>query len=227
VPINDPSYIVQALIAVAVMLLVGFPVHEYSHALAAYRLGDSTARYRGRMTLDPRKHFDPLGGGMLIVSALLSSFFLGWAKPTPVNPMNLQGGRRGEALVAAAGPVSNLILAAVVAVPLRLVTTNDGLMLTVVTNTFAAVVYNVAFMWVLINLSLFVFNLLPVPPLDGWKVLLGLVDARTAWSLRQVEQYAIFLLIVILLFGGRIIVPIIVFLLNTLVPGSGIIPVPR
>jgi len=227
VPINDPSYIVQALIAVAVMLLVGFPVHEASHALAAYRLGDSTARYRGRLTLDPRKHFDPLGGGMLIVSAVLSSFFLGWAKPTPVNPMNLQGGRRGEALVAAAGPVSNLILAAVVAVPLRLLTANDGLMLTVVTSTVGAVLYNVAFLWVFINLSLFVFNLLPVPPLDGWKVLLGLVDARTAWSLRQVEQYAIFLLIVILLFGGRIIVPIIVFLLNTLVPGSGFINVPR
>lgn len=224
---NDPSLIVQSLIAVAVMLLVGFPVHEFSHALAAYRLGDSTARYRGRLTLDPRVHFDPLGGGMLIVSALLTSFFLGWAKPTPVNPMNLRGGRRGEALVAAAGPVSNLILAAIVAAPLRLVTANGGLMLTVFTNTFAAVLYNVAFLWVVINLSLFVFNLLPVPPLDGWRVLLGLVDARTAWNLRQVEQYAIFLLIAILFFGGRIIFPIIVFFLNTLVPGSGIVPVPR
>jgi Zn-dependent protease len=223
--LNDPGYVFQALIAVAVMLLVGFPVHEYSHALAAYRLGDSTARYRGRLSLDPRRHFDPLGGGMLIFSALLSSFFLGWAKPTPVNPMNLQGGRRGEAVVAASGPVSNLLLAAVVAVPVRLVTANEGLMVTVHTNTIAAVVYNVAYLWVLINLSLFVFNLLPVPPLDGWKVLLGLVDARTAWSLRQLEQYAIFLLLAILLFGGRIILPIIAFLLDTLVPGARIVAI--
>ena len=80
-PLNTPGYVLQALVAVAIMLLVGFPVHEYSHALAAYRLGDSTARYRGRLSLDPRRHFDPLGGGMLIVSAL-AQLRSSWAGPS-------------------------------------------------------------------------------------------------------------------------------------------------
>lgn len=221
--LNDLTYLLPALIAVAIMLLVGFPVHEFSHALAAFRLGDSTARWQGRLTLDPRRHFDPLGGTMLAISALLSSFFIGWAKPTPVNPYNLEGGRRGEALVAVAGPISNLVLAAVVAVPLRLFTSSD-LLLTAFRTPAIAFAYNVAFLWVLINVSLFVFNLLPIPPLDGWRVLLGLVDARTAYSLRQVEQYAILLLIVILFVGGRIISPIIFFLLDLLVPGAGLLP---
>jgi Zn-dependent protease len=175
--------LLTALIAVGIILLVSFPVHECSHALAAYRLGDSTARFMGRLTLDPRVHFDPFGGGMLFLSALISGggFFFGFAKPTPVNPTNLDGGRRGEALVALAGPLSNLVMAALVALPLR---------------------------FVIINVFLFLFNLLPIPPLDGWKVLTGLVDPRTAYTLRQIEQYAILLLIVVFFFAGQILVRI-------------------
>jgi Zn-dependent protease len=224
--LNDPDYIVQALMAVGVMLLVGFPIHEFSHALAAFRLGDSTARWQGRLTLDPRKHFDPLGGGMLVLSALVSSFFIGWAKPTPVNPMNLSGGRRGESLVALAGPLSNLVLAAIIAIPVRLVDSNLTLLLQIASNPVAVVVHNVAVIWVVINVALFVFNLLPIPPLDGWRVLLGLVDARTAYSLRQLEQYAIFLLLFIVLIGGRIIGPVIDFFLDVLIPDSGLLPLP-
>src|SRR5688500_13014355 len=104
---------VYALIAVAIMLLVGFPVHAFMHAYAAYRLGDNTARWQGRLTLDPRVHIDPLGASLLALSALFGGFFIGWARPTPVNPMNLSGGRRGEAIVAVAGPLSNLVMAAV------------------------------------------------------------------------------------------------------------------
>src|SRR6187401_817881 len=115
--------IIYALIAAGIMLLVGFPVHEFCHAWAASRLGDSTARWQGRLTLNPRVHFDPVGGLMLLITALLSqgAWFFGYAKPTPVNPMNLSGGRRGEAWVAAAGPLSNLVMAAIVAIPLRFV----------------------------------------------------------------------------------------------------------
>src|SRR5471030_2823237 len=99
-----------SLIAAAVIILVSFPVHEFSHAWMAYRLGDSTARYLGRLTLNPIVHFDPLGGLMLLASAY-AGYGIGWAKPTPVNFANLRNGRTGEAMVAAAGPVSNVLLA--------------------------------------------------------------------------------------------------------------------
>src|SRR6187397_182091 len=103
------------------MLLVGLPVHEFSHALAAYRLGDGTAKLFGRLTLNPLVHFDPIGGTLLAASMLLSSgFAFGWAKPTPVNPLNLRGGRQGEAIVALAGPASNLILASLGGLVFRL-----------------------------------------------------------------------------------------------------------
>lgn len=202
--------LLPALLAVGIILLVAFPVHEFSHALAAFRLGDSTARYMGRLTLDPRVHFDPLGGGMLALSALLSggSFFFGYAKPTPVNPVNLEGGRRGEAMVALAGPLSNLVMAALVALPLRFVSQSPELLLAIASNELTRQLHNIGVYFVLINVFLFIFNLLPIPPLDGWKVLTGVVDPRTAYNLRQVEQYAFFLIILVFLFGGGIIGPI-------------------
>src|SRR5688572_6311208 len=113
------------------MLLVGFPVHEFSHALAAWRLGDGTARLFGRLTLNPIAHFDPIGGSLLAITMLLSgstgnAFGFGWAKPTPVNPLNLRGGRQGEAIVALAGPASNLVLASLGALVFRIVNPIDN-----------------------------------------------------------------------------------------------------
>jgi Zn-dependent protease len=187
-----------ALGAAAIIILVSFPVHEFSHAWMANRLGDATARWQGRLTLDPRVHFDPIGGLMLIVGALVG-FLFGWAKPTPVNPYNLRGGRRGEAVVALAGPASNLVMAIAVAIPIRLINGDPGLQQAIVSSDIAYVVFQVASFFVLINAILFIFNFLPIPPLDGWRMLMGLVDARTAYTLRQFEGYGLLVLIMIIL----------------------------
>lgn len=213
--------ILPVAIAVAIMLLVGFPVHEFSHALAAYRLGDGTAKLFGRLTLNPIAHFDPLGGILLAVTFIGSSgsFGFGWAKPTPVNPANLQGGHRGEAIVAAAGPLSNLVLAAIAALPLRYIISSPSILAAVpdlVIQTLAT--------FVLINLVLMVFNLFPIPPLDGSKVLFALLPPQTAWKWRPIlEQYGFILLLIVFFFppgasiGGRIISPIIDGLFSLLV----------
>ncbi|MGH3073354.1 MAG: site-2 protease family protein [Gaiellales bacterium] len=195
------------LIVAGVMLLFGFPVHEFSHAFAADRLGDRTARYLGRLSLDPRRHFDPVGGIVLIITAL-AGVPIGWAKPTPVNPSNLAYGHRGEALVALAGPTSNLVMAAVAAISVRIVEASPSALQAISTSDIPHFLYSVLVVFVFINVLLFVFNLLPVPPLDGWAVLKGLVSPRTAFQLRQVEQYGIFLLVAVFFVGGRIIFPI-------------------
>jgi Zn-dependent protease len=139
------------------------------------------------------------------LSAFLGGFFIGWAKPTPVNPYNLRYGRRGEAIVALAGPLSNLIMAAAVAIPLRLISANPGMLFTVMTNDAAGFVFRAAGFFVVINVFLLVFNLIPIPPLDGWRVLLGLVDSRTAYTLRSFEQYGFLLLVVIVFAGGTLL----------------------
>ncbi len=216
--------LVYALLACVIMLVVGFPVHEFSHAFAAYRLGDSTARYLGRLTLNPLVHFDPVGGGMLILSALLTSgaAFFGFAKPTPVNPMNLRGGRHGEAIVSAAGPVSNLVMAAIVAIPLRILLNSPDLFSRFVSGTLGRGLFEVAYFFVVINVFLFIFNLLPVPPLDGWRVLLGLVPPRTAWRLRQIEvQYGAMIplvfLVAFIFIAPRVVGPVAAVVIRVLV----------
>ena len=211
--------LIARVIVVAIMLLVGFPVHEFAHALAAYRLGDSTAKLMGRLTLNPIAHFDPLGGILLAVSFIGSGFGFGWAKPTPVSPANLAGGRRGEAIVAAAGPLSNLVLAAAVALPLRYIFSNPEL-----AAQIPELVILILALFVYINLVLMIFNLLPIPPLDGSKVLFAFLPPRLAWQWRpMLEQYGFILLLLIFFLppdnaiGGRILFPILDALFSLLV----------
>jgi Zn-dependent protease len=206
-----PDDILPRVIVVAIMLLIGFPVHEFAHALAAYRLGDSTAKLFGRLTLNPVAHFDPLGGILLAVSFIGAGFGFGWAKPTPVQPSNLAGGRRGEALVAAAGPLSNLVLAAAAALPLRYILANPELQAQIPNMAL-----QILSLFILINLVLMIFNLLPIPPLDGSKVLFAFLPPQLSWQWRPIlEQYG-FVLLLLLFFlppgnsiGGRILLPII------------------
>jgi Zn-dependent protease len=212
----DPA----TLVAVAVFLLVGFPVHEFSHALVAYRLGDGTAKLFGRLTLNPIVHLDPFGSLLLVASALLGGFIIGWAKPTPVNPSMLRGGRRAEAWVAAAGPVSNLVMAVVAALALRAIVALD-----LVNSDAVLFVANVIYIFVLINLALFIFNLIPIPPLDGSKVMFALMNPQTVWQIRpKLEQWGFLVLIVVMIIpingisiGGRVILPLLNGLLSVLV----------
>ena len=212
----------ETLVAIAIFLLVGFPVHEFSHALVAYRLGDGTAKMFGRLTLNPIVHLDPVGSLILVASALLGSgFIIGWAKPTPVNPSMLRGGRRAEAWVAAAGPVSNLVMAIAGAIVFRVLDAIVG----PGAPGFVVFIGNVTLWFVLINLALFIFNLIPIPPLDGSKVMFALMNPQTVWQIRpKLEQWGFVILIVVMIIpingisiGGRVILPLLNGLLSVLV----------
>lgn len=178
------NFDLASLLAKAVILLVALPVHEFAHAFVAYRLGDDTAARLGRLTLNPLRHLDPLGSLMI--------FFVGfgWAKPVPVNPARLRNGSRtGYALVAAAGPASNLLLAAVIAVLWR-----AGLL-----HGAPTMVLQFALVFMSINIALFLFNLIPLVPLDGSGVLGGIVGERGARALASVQTYGPFILMGLIL----------------------------
>jgi Zn-dependent protease len=155
----------EALIAVALILLVSLPFHEFSHALAAYRLGDSTAKYMGRLTLNPLAHLDPFGALLILIAGF------GWAKPTPYNPYNVRGGKTGEVIIAIAGPISNLVLAVAAALPLRYINATG--------IAVPDLLVNVLETFILLNVILAVFNFIPIPPLDGSKLLYAAMSPQT------------------------------------------------
>ena len=203
--------VAQAVIWLAMFFLVSAPVHECAHAFTAWRLGDGTAKLFGRVSLDPIRHFDPFGGGLMVASTLwglLSNRWIGgfgFAKPTPVNPYNLRG-RYADSMVAAAGPFSNLALAAVFAIGFRILWANGAY-----PDNKSAIdmLQLVFFTGVQLNVLLMLFNLIPITPLDGSHVLLNLVDPRTANDLRNfMNRYGLFLLILVIFFGGMLIFPL-------------------
>ena len=183
----------ETIFLIAVFLLIAFPVHEFAHAFVAWRLGDSTAKMFGRLTLNPIVHFDPFGGLMLAISALSGSgLIFGWAKPTPVNPSNLRDRRNGEVFVSLAGPASNLVMAALAAIVIRVVIAMH------LTIPREAQIVLIQFLQV--NVLLAVFNLLPIPPLDGSALLFRVLPARQAWQYRQVlSQYGFIILIILII----------------------------
>ena len=166
--------------ALLTALLVGLTVHEFAHAWSAFRLGDLTAYSQGRLTLNPRRHIEPFGALMVLIVGF------GWAKPVPIDPHRL--GRWGTLVVSIAGPVSNLLLATIGAVVLRV-----G-MLTGTMSYFFQV-------FVTINIMLGVFNLLPIAPLDGWRVLYELVPRSVVPRMRQFEPYGAMVLMALLVLG--------------------------
>lgn len=145
------------ILKIAPAAVIGLTVHEFSHAYAAYKLGDNTAKNDGRLTLNPLKHIDWLGFFLIVIAGF------GWAKPVMFNPDNLKNKHRDEIIISIAGPVSNFIIAVLFFVIARLLYSVDGLNST----TFGMGLIQMIVMWGVINFGLFVFNLIPIPPLDG------------------------------------------------------------
>ncbi len=165
------------MMSILFALVIGITIHEFSHAWAADVLGDPTARYQGRLTLNPAAHFDPIGA-MMILYSVVSRWGFGWGKPVPVDPSRLRYGPRvGMALTAVAGPLSNLLIAVVAATPFRL-----GLQLPGLLGSLMLTI-------VLVNVGLALFNMLPIPPLDGFSVLSGVLSTmRAKWAYDAVTQ---------------------------------------
>lgn len=182
---DNPPALLAYIGAIILVFATALTFHEFMHAWTANQLGDDTAKRAGRLTLNPLKHIDPLGGAMI----LLLGF--GFAKPTPVNPYRLRGGvKNGHALVAAAGPLSNFVFAAVAALPLRL-----GLITTITsfdridTASGEQIVGLMLAFFVFINVVLGVFNLVPIPPLDGFAVFLGVLPNAVGRELSKLHGW--------------------------------------
>ena len=195
---------VPQLIARIVALLIAFTIHELAHALTADYLGDSTPRRMGRVSLNPLVHLDPLGSILLLVSGF------GWAKPVLVNPLNMRGSpHTAMALVAIAGPLSNIAMAALGALPLRLGMTVQFAS----SNSLLPEPGYLLFEFVWINVILAFFNMIPLAPLDGSKVLAGLLPAQLAYQLRPLEQYGPLILLALIFLPSFLPIPNVIFLL--------------
>lgn len=190
----------EEIIAILLSFVIATTIHECAHAITALRLGDPTARDMGRVTLNPVAHFEPFGFfGMVLIS--LGYGFIGWGKPCPVNPARFRysfGGRRnlGMAIVALAGPVSNVLQALIVAIPYQIALKSD-----VIINPDVRLFIEY-FIWV--NILLASFNMIPIPPLDGYKILTGILPNFWGPVLQPLERYGFMILIVIFFIGGSI-----------------------
>ena len=177
----------ETLIAGVVALLVGLTFHEFSHALTADQLGDHRPRAMGRLTLNPIAHVDPIGALMLVVAGF------GWAKPVMVNPAALRGGRRSMALVAFAGPIANVVVAIGFAVVFRVMT---------LVGVDSGFFLNLVALIVQLNILLAIFNLIPIPPLDGYNVLLAYLPPRQAVTIQRYAPYGIIVLLLLIFLPG-------------------------
>lgn len=197
-------------------LLLAITVHEFAHAFAADRLGDPTPRSQGRLTLNPLAHLDPIGTLLILFAPI------GWGKPVQFDPYNLANPRRDAAIISFAGPLSNIALAVVLSLLLHFLFQTGNI------NELSGAIL---FQLIVLNVSLAIFNLIPIHPLDGGKILIGLLpdDIASKWDV-ILHQYGLYILLMLILpiFGGQAIMwkfigPTIQFVLNLLIPGFGTI----
>jgi len=189
-----------------VILIMSVVIHEVSHGFMAEYFGDDTARNAGRLTLNPLKHLD-LFGSILLPAVLVltqSSFLFGWAKPVPYNPNNLRNRKWGTISVAAAGVLANLFIATLFGIIIRL---TSGM-------TLQPNFYFITSAIVIVNLALAIFNLVPIPPLDGSKILFSFLPESAFSFILAYEQYSLILLLIFIVFFSDYLYPVLAFLFN-------------
>ena len=186
------NHIIQQISIMLVPVLIAVTFHELAHGWVAYKLGDPTAKDAGRLTLNPLKHLDLLGTIVFFVTRMI-----GWAKPVPVNPYNFKNPKAGMAWVAVAGPAMNILLAICFAILLKLLLviplTRDSLLFSVLMPL--ALMFKVG---IIINIGLAVFNIIPIPPLDGSKILEGLLPTEAAVQYARLERYGMIILVILI-----------------------------
>ncbi|OGS20189.1 MAG: hypothetical protein A2252_11100 [Elusimicrobia bacterium RIFOXYA2_FULL_39_19] len=198
------------------LLMFSIIIHEISHGYISKRLGDSTAYNLGRLTLNPLPHIDLIGTIVLPVMSLMSGqFFIGWAKPVPINSWHLENPKRDMMLIGLAGPVSNITLAIICGILLRLVSSIDF--------SFDSYVIGMFQILIQLNVVLAVFNMLPVPPLDGSHILTGLLPPRLAYEYEKIAPYGFYIVIILMMSGilWNVISPIAVLLIR-IISGGGL-----
>ena len=214
------SHQIIGLIISALPILIAITFHEVSHGYVAYRLGDPTAKMLGRLTLNPIPHIDPFG--TIILPLMLfyltnGRFVFGYAKPVPINPMNFKKPREGMAISAAAGPITNILLAvASFLIWKGLITPLASLAPGTISETVLRPLAMIMQSSIVVNVVLAVFNMIPIPPLDGGRVLTGLLPHKQAMSFSRIEPFG-FIIVIILIYSGianLVIMPFITFFLK-------------
>ncbi len=206
---------IHEIIIFIVPVLLAITIHEVAHGYTAYLLGDPTAKMAGRLTLNPIKHLDPIGALALLLVKV------GWAKPVPINPIYFKDKKRDILLVSAAGPLSNFIMAIIFSLIIKPIIMLFGSVQNSALVSFFSLIIEICSAGIIVNIGLGLFNLLPIPPLDGSNILASLLPDKISASFMRFGKYG-FIVLILLFFTGtvhKLILPILYFFVSKLLPG--------